>query len=138
MVIVDTNVISESLKSAPDSQVMQWLTVQSYHVPAVVLAELWAGADILPPGKRQQSLYVVLGQMAARLALLDRLLPVTANVARAYGQVIARRRTQGLMMTAMDALIAATAMRHGASLATRNIKDFAGLDITLINPWTAL
>lgn len=137
MIIVDTNVISESLKSQPDSQVMHWLTTQSYHVPAIVLAELWAGADILPHGKRQQSLHAALGQMVARLELLDRLLPVTTNVARAYGQVIAQRRAQSLMMTAMDALIAATAMSHGASLATRNIKDFVGLDITLINPWGA-
>jgi toxin FitB len=137
MIVVDTNVLSEALKPVPDMQVMLWLKAdgQNYHVPAVVIAELHAGVNILPPGKRKQNLEIAIDHIVARMLLLDRLLSMDADVARAYGEVIGKRRKQGLMITAMDALVAATAITHKATLATRNIKDFEGLDVPLINPW---
>lgn len=137
MVVVDTNVLSEALRPAPSPVVVAWLTTHSavYRVPTIVLAEMWAGLDILPGGARKARLSAAIQQIADRAAALDRLLPVTADVARAFGTVIAERQKKGKTTKPMDGLIAATALVHHAAIATRNNEDFSGLALKQINPW---
>jgi toxin FitB len=137
MIVVDTNVLREALRSQPSTNVMAWLTTNasSYRVPTVVLADMWAGVDVVPTGARKNRLTAAIQQITNHAKSLDRLLPVTHDVARAFGTVIAARQKKGLSIKPMDALIAATAIAHDATLATRNINHFTGIGLTLINPW---
>lgn len=137
MIVVDTNVLSEALKPAPSPLVLAWLSKHApvYRVPAIVLAEMWAGLDVLPSGARKKRLATAVERIAERTRTLDRLLPVTAEVARAFGTVVAERKKKGRTTKPMDGLIAATALVHGASIATRNDDDFSPVGLRLVNPW---
>ena len=137
MIVVDTNVLSEALTPLPSPAVMGWLSKHSptYRVPAVVLAEMWAGMEVLPAGARKKRLALAIAKIEARTLLRDRLLPVTAEVARAFGSVVAMRQRKGRATKPLDGLIAATALVHHAELATRNTDDFAFLGLRLVNPW---
>jgi toxin FitB len=137
MILVDTNVLSEALRPAPDPNVLRWLAVHAatYRVPAVVLAELWAGVDVLPAGARKARLAHAVEQIAARALAYERVISISAETARAFGTVVATRQRKGKGTKPMDALIAATALVHQAAIATRNTADFSGLGIELIDPW---
>jgi toxin FitB len=139
LIIVDTNVLSEALKPVPEPAVMQWLSVNAatYRAPAVVFAEMWAGVDVMPAGARRLRLVAAIEQIEQRFVALDRVLPITLEIARAFGTVIGQRQRKGKGTKPMDALIAATALVHHAPLATRNINDFTYVGLTLINPWEA-
>ena len=137
MILVDTNVLSEALRPQPAPEVLGWLSENAsvYRVPAVVLAEMWAGVDVLPSGARKNRLLTAVQHIADHATTLDRVMPVTLEIARAFGTVISTRQKKGLSTKPMDALIAATALVHGAAIATRDSNDFSGLGVVLVNPW---
>jgi toxin FitB len=139
LILVDTNVLSEALRPAPEPAVMHWLNVNAatYRVPAVVFAEMWAGVEVMPVGARRLRLTAAIEQIEHRFVALDRVLPITLEIARAFGTVIGQRQRKGKGTKPMDALIAATALVHNAALATRNTSDFTNVGLTLINPWEA-
>jgi predicted nucleic acid-binding protein len=135
--LLDTNVLSELLRGAPERAVLQWFATQpaeSLFVSAVTQAEMALGAHLLPAGKRRNALE------AALRGLFDedfagRVLPFDSAATAAYAEVVTARRMQGRPISQFDAQIAAIARRHGMGVATRNVDDFIGCGVAVVNPW---
>lgn len=135
MIVVDTNVWSETLRAEPDARVLQWLSTYAaeLYMPALVAHELAFGVELLPDGARRRRLDQSIQAMLGRLA--ERILPYDADTARTHAALRARSRRAGHEPSAEDGQIAAHAAQLQAALATRNTNDFAGLGIELTNPW---
>lgn len=137
MIILDTNVISEAMSSAPNSHVSQWLSTQNTSLlftTTISLAEILYGIELLPAGKRRSGLLLTAENTFPRL-FAGRILTFDEAAARAFATVAAHRRSRGRPITLFDAQITAIARATGAALATRNTGDFEGCGITLLNPW---
>jgi hypothetical protein len=137
MILLDSNVISEAMKSAPEPAVLAWVDRQlpnSLWTCTVVVAELLSGLDLMPQGKRQSQLRMKAAFMFDRF-FANRIFVFDQAAAKAYGTVLKSRRDAGRPIDEMDALIAATSLANGATLATRNIAHFESCGITLLNPW---
>jgi predicted nucleic acid-binding protein len=135
MIVVDTNVWSEATRRNPNVDVRRWAEANSdrLYLSAVVLAELRAGCAVMPPGKRREALETQIDVIAQRYA--DRILAFDEAASLNYGKVLASARSAGRPIQTADAMIAATALAHGFSVATRDLNDFAGAGVELINPW---
>lgn len=137
MIVLDTNVISEPLKSAPAQTVIEWLDAQvasALFVPAICLAELFAGVQSLPAGKRRTALQHALEVQISTL-FHDRILAFDAAAAQAFASVHASAVRHGHNISFADCAIAAIASAHGYAIATRNVKDFRGTGIKVVDPW---
>lgn len=137
MIVVDTNVVSELMKQRPHGAVTTWYASAvpgELTLTATVVAELAYGVQTAPEGKRQTWLGEALEQYLAG-PFDGRVLPFDADAARAYGALRAARRREGRPISMGDAQIAAVCAVRGATLATRNARDFEGLGIQLVNPW---
>lgn len=131
MIVVDTNVLSETTRKVPAPAVISWLSRYAVvGLSAVSVMELQAGVDSAPAA-RQPLLAAWLDELLASGAV--EVLPVDEAVARLAGKLRAARRKAPPPLE--DLLIAATALSRGAVLATRNVDDFAGLGVTIVNPW---
>jgi toxin FitB len=111
MIVLDTNVLSETLRPKPDAAVMRWLKSQrmaDIHTTAICEAEIFYGVALLPAGKRR--------------AALERLVVGLFDEGRPIGE--------------LDAQIAAIAHAHGAAIATRNVEDFADCGVRVVSPWS--
>jgi predicted nucleic acid-binding protein len=136
-ILLDTNVLSEVLRSAPSASVLSWLSAQSpesLFVSAVTQAEMALGAGLLPVGKRRDALQRALAALFEQ-DFAGRVLPFDGGAVPFYVDVVVRRRSAGRPMSQFDAQIAAIARHHGATVATRNIADFEGCGLTLVDPW---
>jgi predicted nucleic acid-binding protein len=136
MILVDTNVWSEALKADPDSNARAWAIAheEQLRLSTVVLAELRAGAALLPVGRRRASLEAHFDELIAVHA--DRALSFDLMTARHYANVLESAKRHGRPIATADAMIAATAIQHHMALATRNARDFAGVEVELIDPWS--
>lgn len=138
MNILDTNVISELMKAEPDEAVEAWVAsqpVDSLYITSITQAEILHGILLFPKGKRRQLLEGAADGMFAE-DFGDRVLPFGPEAARPYAEIAASRRRAGRPISNFDAQIAAIARVHGASISTRNVDDFAGCGVKLVNPWT--
>jgi predicted nucleic acid-binding protein len=137
MILVDTNVVSETMRRSPDPKVVAWLDAQAaetLHLSAVSLAELLLGIAVMPDGRRKAELELSLGGQA--LALFGpRLLAFDEATATAYASVIAQARAAGRPIGMADGQIAATAMSHGLIVATRDTAPFEAGGLKVTNPW---
>jgi predicted nucleic acid-binding protein len=137
MLILDTNVVSEPLKPAPHPAVLDWLNAQepqTLFITAINVAELLAGVEAMPAGKRRDALAQALTTQV--LPLFDgRVLPFDARAAEVFAKLNAQAQRQGNPMGFADCAIASIARAHGFGLATRNVKDFKGTDVEVIDPW---
>ncbi len=133
--IVDTNVLSEVLRPAPSAEVTSWLRRResTIHLSVVTVQELTFGVARMPRGARRAELQRSVDD--AIRAFHGRVLPITIEVARTAGLLLAERLVNGRPLSLPDAQIAATALVHGYSLATRNVRDFDGLGLDVVNPW---
>lgn len=135
--LLDTNVISEPTRPRPEPRIRQWLDrldETRVFISVVTMAELRDGVERMTPGKRREMLDEWLTfELATRFS--KRILAVDSDIAIECGKVMARQRKAGRTVDVMDSLIAATALQHDLTLATRNISDFENLGLTLINPW---
>lgn len=135
--LLDTNVLSEVLRARPDSAVLAWVASQPANglfVSAVTQAEMMLGARLLPAGKRRQKLEQALEAMF-REDFGGRILSFDSGCTTGYAAVVAARRRAGTPISQFDAQIAAIALHHRLGLATRNVSDFEGCGLALINPW---
>jgi hypothetical protein len=139
IVILDTNVISEMARSAPEPSVAAWYLRQdsgALFTTTVTLAEVMHGIDLLPAGGRRDRL-----SHFARDFFQDEfagnILPFDEASAIHYARIRAGKRRLGLSMSVLDAQIAAIAGAAGATVATRNVDDFEGCGIAVVNPWNA-
>lgn len=138
MIILDTNVISEPLKPCPDPAVIRWLDRQSpatLYVTTISQAELLAGVSALPAGRRRTELRKVIDKELSFL-FEDRVLPFGERSAEAYARVVPAANAAGNPIDFADAAIGAIAIEHNYILATRNVADFKGTSIKLLNPWS--
>ena len=139
MIILDTNVISEGFRVSPAQVVRDWLdhqTPSDLFLCAPVLAELRYGIERLPVGRRRTELDQLVTN-AERDVFANRLLPVDREAAHEFGRLIAKRVQIGRPIMPMDGMIAAIALANGMSIATRDVDDFTGLGIRIINPFVA-
>lgn len=104
-------------------------------VSVLTLGELAKGVALLEPGRRKGELEAWLSGLHAHYS--DRILPIDSETALVWGEITAAARANGRTIPAIDGLIAATALRHGLALMTRNVDDFAPTGVRIINPWAA-
>ena len=132
MVLADTNVISEFVKSTPDAQVMRWLaSVQSLVISVVTLEEAHFGLAWQPNTRKLALFNGLLAQMHTVYA-------ISPSIAQRGGALRGQFQAQGITRSAPDMLIAATAIEHQLVLATRNVRDFMGCGVQVINPFEAV
>ena len=138
MVVVDTNVVSELMRPAPDTAVASWVAeraTSSLHLTAIGEAELRFGLAAMPRGRRRDGLAEGLERML-RTGFANRVLPFDSAAASAYAEIAAARRAMGRPMPEADCQIAAIARSRDMAVATRNARDFADAGIDVIDPWT--
>jgi predicted nucleic acid-binding protein len=140
-IILDTNVVSELMRSHPEQAVMEWFarrTGDVFYVSAITQAEIMLGISLLPAGKRRETLASAADGMFSQ-DFAGRCLPFDAAGAAIYAAIVSGRRRAGQAITTEDALIAAIALARGFPLATRNTKDFLRIGgLTLYNPWQGI
>ena len=138
MILLDTNVISEAMKPAPERAVRDWLDAQAAEtlfLSSVTIAELSFGIAALPKGRRKDNLTAALEGLLALFAA--RILPFDTAAAQRYGELAAKARIAGRGFPTPDGYIAAIAATQGFIVATRDSSAFAAAGLKVINPWNA-
>jgi len=138
MILLDTNVISEAMKPAPERAVRDWLDAQAAEtlfLSSVTIAELSFGIAALPKGRRKDNLIAGLEGLLALFAA--RILPFDTAAAQRYGELAAKARIAGRGFPTPDGYIAAIAATQGFVVATRDASAFAAAGLKVINPWNA-
>jgi predicted nucleic acid-binding protein len=135
MIVLDTNVLSEPLRTRPDPTVLAWLDriTDVVALTSISAGEILTGVRALPTGRRRDALMAAVERTLAIYA--DQVLPYDERAARTYAAIQESRRSAGRPLSVEDGMIAAICGARGLALATRNTKDFEDLGITLINPW---
>ena len=138
MILLDTNVVSELMRQAPDPSVMAWIDgqpQQRLHISSVTRAEIELGIAILPEGQRKQGLQTAALRMFAEFR--GRCLALDEPAASRYAALLSARMRAGRPISVEDAQIAAMALAGGLVLATRNVRDFAEIEgLSVIDPFT--
>jgi toxin FitB len=135
--LLDTNVISEATKKYPDARLQDWLAAQpneSLFLSVITIGEIRHGLLLLDDGKKRRALLRWLGGKIKSL-FAGRILPVDIAVMERWAQLQAASGKTGRRLPVMDSLIAATALTHNLTLATRNIADFKAARVALLDPW---
>ena len=136
MIILDTNVVSEAMKPAPNASVREWLNAQAIetlYLSSVTIAELQFGIAALPKGKRQNLLSQAFEGMTQMFN--NRVLPFDMDAARHYVQMAVKARALGCGLPMADGYIAAIAASKGFMLATRDTAPFKGVGLAVVDPW---
>ena len=137
MIVLDTNILSELMRSQPDRLVLRWIgkhKATSLFITALTQAEILYGLELLPEGKRRTALK----EAAKSMFDVDfdrRILPFDSDAAQQFAVIAVTRRMIGCPISQIDAQIAAITLVHNAILATRNVADFEKCGIEIINPW---
>ena len=137
MILLDTNVVSEPLRLAPDTRVIAWIDAQpleTLFLSAITVAELRAGVALLPAGKRRTGLRTSLEKQVLPL-FAGRVLPFDLACTQAYAVLVAKARATGLAIATADGYIAAIAAANGFTVATRDTRPFEAAGAAVINPW---
>ena len=137
MIVLDTNVISEIFRPSPEPRVADWLTslAGDVAITSVTLAELLAGLRRLPDGRRRDELTMRVHAALAPYRGGRAVLPFDDVAADHYADVLVSREKMGAPISTADAQIAAICLAHGATCATRNVKDFEHTGVELVDPW---
>ena len=135
--LLDTNVISEWTKPRPDRGVVAWLDVadeSSLYLSVVAFAEIRLGIELLQKGRKRDQLTRWLdNDLAQRFE--GRVIDIDQAIAAAWGEIVARGRAQGAAPPILDAFLVATAIVHGMTLVTRNLRDVQRLGVAVLDPW---
>jgi toxin FitB len=132
--LLDTNVISELVKPAPNRNVVEFLSIlDGAWLSIISMHELTYGLGLLPQGNRRSELEEKLLQLLSEYS--DLIIPIDQSEAEQAALFRVRAKQQGRVIHLADALIAGTAKAHNLSLVTRNVDDFFGIDINIVNPW---
>lgn len=137
MIVVDTNVVSELMRAAPARKVLSWFSkhpAARLYVTTITVAEVLTGIALLPRGRRRDALEEAAGKMFEE-DFAGRCLPFDLLSASHYAAIVASRQRAGRPVATMDAQLAAIARSRGGALATRNVGDFEGCDVELMDPW---
>lgn len=141
MIFLDTNVLSEVMRPVPNANVIAWLDRQDpaeLLLTAITVAEILYGIRRLLDSSRQATLFKMANSLFEE-EFAQRILPFDAAVAMHYAELVCQRQQQGRPISVADAQIASICRSvDGASLATRNVRDFSGIGLALVNPWEAI
>ena len=131
--IVDANLLSEATKPDPAPQVLEWLRLneQNFAVTPVVLGELEYGILLLPSSRRKKQLELWFEKIRSTAHCLD----FDSKVASSWAHLLAHLKSKGHAMPIKDSLIAASAIAHNLTVATRNTRDFKNARVPLLNPF---
>jgi predicted nucleic acid-binding protein len=138
MILLDTNVVSEAMKPAPDDAVRGWLddqAAETLYLSSVTIAELMFGIGALPKGKRKDKLAAALDGVMELFA--DRVLPFDIDAARQYADLAVKARAAGKGFPTPDGYIAAIAASKGFVVASRDTSAFDAAGVEVIDPWKA-
>ncbi|MFC8752894.1 type II toxin-antitoxin system VapC family toxin [Pseudomonas oryzihabitans] len=137
MILLDTNVISESLRHSPQASVIEWIDAQpleTLFLSAMTVAELRAGVALMPAGKRRTILQESLERQVLPM-FVGRVLAFDLACTHAYADVLVTARKAGSGIETADACIAAIARANGFVVATRDTSPFQAAGLMVINPW---
>jgi predicted nucleic acid-binding protein len=132
--LIDTNVLSEMRKRAPDPAVVTWIkarSITSLFISVLTLGEIRKGVELISDGVCKQALNDWL-MVELPVFFAGRVLAVDERVSDRWGKLVA---AAGRPVPAIDSLLAATAVEHGLQIATRNVKDFEAFQVATVNPW---
>ena len=134
--LLDTWVLSELRRNDGNPQVratVNAISDQDLYLSVLTIGEIIKGVTLLEPGRKKQALQQWIYGLEESYA--DRILPIDMETSTIWGEVTALARARGIVVPAIDGLIAATALRHGLHLMTRNTADFAATGVLIVNPW---
>jgi hypothetical protein len=140
VILLDTNVISEPVKPQPDPRVLEWINAQvieSLYLPSVALAEWLTGVELLPTGRRKSEMELLIHDLLKEL-IGPRVLPFDREAAEVHSRLMAKSAAIGANASFADCQIAAIAIAHNLTVATRDTGPFMAMDIPTINPWHAI
>jgi len=134
MYLVDANVLSEPTKPAPSGKVVHWLSANERNlvVDSIILGELCIGVLALPRGRKRTQLE----QWFAAIAQTVNCLPWDAAISRRWAELVVDLRRKGDAMPLLDGMIAATALQHNLTVATRNRRDFGKAGVKVVDPFS--
>lgn len=139
MIVLDTNVVSEVIRPVPEVRVLRWLDGQvpgDLWITAITAGELVHGVARLPEGRRRDRIAAHVDEHLT-VTLAGRVLTYDLTAARIQGTLLALRERSGQPLSIADAQIAAICRVHDATLATRNVRDFVGTGVDVVDPWRA-
>ena len=140
MFVLDTNVVSELMRPTPERVVAAWFAqwnVEELFLTAVSEAELRYGVMIMPTGRRRAMLEASMARWLG-VGFGERILPFDSAAAQAYAAIASDRRRAGRPISEADCQIAAISRSRDGVLATRNVRDFEGAGVNVVNPWSAV
>lgn len=138
IIVLDTNVVSELMRDNPDQAVVDWFDAQhtnSLSITTITQAEILTGIELLPDGRRKNNLFELANYFFTSI-FIGRVLVYDSIAASVYAEIFAQRQVIGRPIGQFDCQIAAIARSHEAAVATRNVTDFEGVGVELINPWS--
>ena len=139
MFVLDTNVVSELMREHPNDSVLAWVDSQvaeTLFITSITEAEIRTGIAILPDGQRRRLLNVA-AERAFSVYFSDRILAFDSEAAQLYALIAADRRAAGRPISQADCQIAAIARSRGGAVATRNVDDYTGCGIEVLDLWSA-
>jgi predicted nucleic acid-binding protein len=137
MIVLDTNVLSELMRPVPNPLVVDWVASQPpqiLYTTSITEAEIFHGVMMMPSGRKRDA-FQAAAEAMFREDFARRVLPFGSDAALPYARIATDRRRAGRPISQFDAQIAAIALSNGATIATRNVTDFEGCSVNLINPW---
>jgi len=135
--LLDTNCISEVVRTKPEPRVLEWMEAAEeslLYLSVLTLGEIRKGAARLPQGKRRTHLESWL-ELDLQARFSGRILPIDGSIADRWGWLAAEAKRKGRALSAIDGLLAATALHHNLTIVSRNVSDFAGTQVPVANPW---
>lgn len=134
--LLDINVISEPKQKKPNAKVLRWLGAQEeskIYLSVLTVGEIRKGITRLDSGKKKTELERWLEKLRNRFA--RRLLPLSEKTFLVWGKMCGELENKGIVRSALNSLLEATALEHDLILVTRNVKNFQNSQATILNPW---
>lgn len=137
MILLDTNILSEATSPVPNPSVVAWFSrvTDRMVTSVIVIAELRYGVAILPDGKKKKILIEAVEAVQSKVLGDDGVLPFDEATATLYADLAARLRRSGDVIGQSDTMIAATALQHDATVATRNVRHFLPCGVRVADPF---
>jgi predicted nucleic acid-binding protein len=137
--LLDTNCISEVVRSQPEPRVLDWMEAADeslLYLSVLTLGEIRKGVAGLPQSKRRTHLETWL-ELDLRARFSGRILSIDAPISDRWGLLAAEAKRNGKALSAIDGLLAATALHRNLTIVSRNVSDFANTQVPILNPWEA-
>lgn len=137
--LLDTNCVSEVVRRNPEPRVMDWMGAVDealLYLSVLTLGEIRKGIAALSQSNRRTRLEAWL-EVELRARFSGRILPIDVDVADRWGLLAADAKRRGRLLSAIDGLLAATALHHNLTIVSRNVSDFKSTQVPILNPWDA-